>query len=124
MDKLLNHGYIVATVLLTVYSQLMMRWQVSLAGELPAGLVEKVWFVGRLLLNPWVLSGVVATFCAGISWMMAMARFEISYAFPFVSLNYIIVLAAGYLLFGESFSAMKLVGTALVVAGLVVVAKG
>ena len=119
-----DHLLIVGTVLFTVYSQLIMRWQVGLAGSLPAGIDEKIVFVGRLLINPWVFSGIVATFLAGIFWMLTMTRFEISYAFPFVSLNYVIVLLAGFLLFGETFSTAKLIGTALIVAGLVIIAKG
>lgn len=122
--KFTDHLLIVGTVLFTVYSQLIMRWQVGLAGTPPTGIDEKILFVGRLLINPWVFSGIVATFLAGVSWMLTMTRFEISYAFPFVSLNYVIVLLAGFLLFGETFSAAKLLGTTLIVAGLVVIAKG
>ena len=122
--KLGDHAYIALTVLFTVYSQLVMRWQVGNAGAPPAELWEKGRFVFGLLLNPWVLSGVVATLLAGISWMLAMTRFEVSYAFPFMSLNFLLVLAGSALLFGESVTATKLVGTALVVAGVVVIARG
>lgn len=124
MGKLADHVFIFSTILFTVYSQLIMRWQVLLAGDLPSGHVDKIWFIGRLLLNPWVLSGIAATFFSGVSWMLTMTRFEISYAFPFASLNYVVVLAAGWLFFGESFGLLKLVGTALVISGLLVITRG
>lgn len=124
MTRLFDHLYIASTVLFTVYSQLAMRWQVGAAGEIPLDGMGKFRFIATLLINPWVISGIVATFLAGVSWMLAMTRFEISYAYPFVSLNYIIVLIASILLFNESISLAKVVGTALVIAGVIVIARG
>jgi len=124
MNRFLDHMYIASTIIFTVYSQLIMRWQVGLAGPLPVDLSGKLSYVGYLLINPWVISGVVATFFAGVSWMLAMTKFEISYAYPFISLNFLIILVAGYLLFSESMSGIKLIGTGLVILGLIVIAKG
>jgi len=124
LNRLVDHGFILSTVLFTVYSQLIMRWQVSAAGPLPVDTSEKIGYIINLLLNPWVLSGIVSTFLAGVFWLLAMTKFEISYAYPFVSLNYILVLAAGFVLFNESINAPKLAGSALVVLGIVVIARG
>jgi len=124
MTKLLDHFYIFSTVIFTVYSQLIMRWQVSLAGELPQEFSGKFQYVGSLLLNPWVLSGVVSTFLAGVSWMLAMTKFEVSYAFPFVSLNYVLILFASFFIFNEQLTMAKLIGTVIVAIGIIVVAKG
>lgn len=124
MNRLIDHFYILSTVVFTVYSQLIMRWQVSAAGEIPLDGVGKIRFIAMLLANPWVLSGIIATFLAGVSWMLAMTRFEISYAYPFVSLNYIIVLAASVLIFNESLNLPKIIGTVFVIIGIVVIAKG
>ncbi len=118
MSSLINHSYIIATIFFGVYSQLIMRWQVSLAGSLPVDNMGKVSFICKLLLNPWVLSGVAATFLGGITWMLAMTKFEISYAYPFISLNFILVLVLGIFLFNESFTSMKLLGTFLVIVGI------
>ena len=123
MGRAFDHLYILATLLFAVYSQLVMRWQVSLAGPLPADLGGKAGYVAGLLLNPWVISGLVATFLSGVAWMMAMTKFEISYAYPFIGLNFVLVPAAGVLLFGEGMSVPKLAGTALVVLGIVVIAR-
>ncbi|NOU40013.1 MAG: EamA family transporter [Methylotenera sp.] len=124
MTKFLEHVYIFSTIIFTVYSQLIMRWQVSLAGELPQELSGKLQFVGNLLLDPWVFSGIVATFLAGVSWMLAMTKFEVSYAFPYVSLNYVLILFASFFIFNEQLSIAKLIGTLIVVLGIIVIAKG
>ncbi|MGH2360243.1 MAG: EamA family transporter, partial [bacterium] len=67
---------------------------------------------------------VVATFLAGIAWMLAMTKFEVSYAYPFMSLNYVLVFVASVLLFQEAFTGAKLAGTAFVVAGILIMARG
>lgn len=123
MSRMVDHLYILSTVIFTVYSQLIMRWQVSLAGALPVETVGKVQFIVQLFLNPWILSGILATLFAGISWMLAMTRFEISYAYPWVGLNFVLMLIFGVLIFHESFNMTKVIGTILVVAGIVIIAQ-
>ena len=87
MQKFFDHLLFVSTIFFTVYSQLIIRWKASSAGPMPSGFFEIVQYTWTLLLNPWVLTGVVSTFFAGVSWMLTMTKFEITYAFPLVSLN-------------------------------------
>ena len=124
MHRLFDHIYIFFTVLFTVYSQLIMRWQVVKAGEIPPDYLGKIQFVISLLLSPWVMSGIVATFLAGVSWMLAMTRFEVSYAFPFVSINYILILIASIYLLNESFTLTKFAGTLIVILGIIIITRG
>ncbi len=123
MFRLMDHLYIAGTVVFTVYSQLVMRWQVAQAGALPADFSGKAYFVAQLFLNPWVLSSILATLFAGISWMLAMSRFEISYAYPWVGLNFVLMLVFGVLLFNEAFTVAKMAGTLLVIGGIILIAK-
>lgn len=124
VSRAFEHIYILSTIFFTVYSQLVMRWQVGLAGNLPTDPAGKMGFILTLLLNPWVISGVISTFFAGVSWMLAMTRFEIGYAYPFVSLNYVIVVVASVVLFNESLNPSRLIGTALVILGIIIISKG
>jgi drug/metabolite transporter (DMT)-like permease len=123
MNRVLDHVYIFAMVFLTAYSQVIMRWQVSLAGALPGNAGGKVQFVVHLLMNPWVISGIGATFLAGVSWMLALSKFQLSYAYPFTSLVYMLVLASGVLFFRDSMSIGRLAGTAVVMLGVLLIAK-
>lgn len=124
INILLKNKYILLTIFFTVYSQTIMRWQVSGAGELPADMQGKLHFILHLFLNPWVISSIFATLLAGVSWMLAMSQFEISYAYPWISLNFVLMLLIGAMLFGESFSMQKLLGTLFIVVGIVVIARG
>ncbi len=121
---LFDHIYIFSSLFLAIYSQLIMRWQVSMAGALPAELSGKIYFIFTLFLNPWVISALAATFLSGIAWMFAMTKFEISYAYPWMSLNFVLVMLFSFFFLGESLNMSKIIGSLLVVAGVIVLARG
>jgi multidrug transporter EmrE-like cation transporter len=101
-----------------------MRWQVLNAGPVPNDNPGKFLFIFNLFLNPWIIFGVIATLFAGISWMLAMTKFDISYAYPWIGLNFILMLFFGVILFDESINYPKLIGTFLVIAGLITISRG
>jgi multidrug transporter EmrE-like cation transporter len=113
--------YVVATIVLTVYSQLVVKWRVLRRGAFPAGLRGKLDFFTHLLINPWILSAAGATFLAALAWMAAMSRLPLSLSYPFVvGLTFVGIVLFSGLLFHEAITAPKIAGAALVIAGLVV----
>lgn len=111
---------IAVTVALTIYGQLVVKWQVMRHGHLPAGLGEKVAFLASLLLNPWVLSALGGAFVAALAWMVALSKLELSQAYPFTAMSFVLVLVLSAILLGESLTIAKIAGVALVAAGLAV----
>ncbi|MBE0574961.1 MAG: EamA family transporter [Desulfuromonadales bacterium] len=120
----MNHLYIALTIIFTVYGQVVIKWQVGIAGELPSGSVEKGLFLFNLLFNPWIISGFAAAFIAALAWMAAMTKFELSYAYPFMSLAFIFVLVLSGVFFQEPITLPKMLGMVLIVAGIVVSSQG
>ena len=120
----MSYVYVLCTVLLTVYGQIVIKWQVLEAGPFPTDPAEKMQFLGRLLLNPWVISAFITAFLAAVSWMAAMTRLELSHAYPFMSLAFILVMLCSAWFFSEPITPMKVAGIALVVLGLVVGSQG
>lgn len=118
-----GHFYIVMTLFFTVYGQLVLKWQMGGIGPLPDTGPEKLIFLLRQLLNPWILTGFVSAFLASLAWMAAMTRFELSYAYPFMSLAFVIVMIFGALFLGEMVNLPKMLGTLMVMAGLVFIAR-
>jgi multidrug transporter EmrE-like cation transporter len=118
-----GHVYILLTLLFTVYGQMVIKWQIGLAGPAPDEGGAKLIFLLRQLLNPWIISGFIAAFVAAIAWMAAMTRFDLSYAYPFMSLAFVMVLCVSAILFGEPLSMSKIAGTGVVMAGLVLISR-
>lgn len=58
-------------------------------------------------------------------WIFALARFDVSFAYPLISISYILVHACAIFLpgFDESFSVSRLIGTLIIVAGVILLLK-
>ena len=115
-----GYGYIFMTIALTVYGQIVVKWQVSKVGAMPPGLDGKLGFMLGMLLNPWVLSGFFAAFLASFCWMAALTKFPLNVAYPFTSLSFVAVLLASALLFYEPVTLSKWVGLVLLILGVVI----
>jgi len=124
MTRPLDHIYIALTIALTVYGQLIIKWQVNQAGSLPPSVPDKLLFFSRLLLNPWVLSSLTAAFFAAIAWMGAMTKFPLSYAYPFVGSTFVLILIGSGLFLGETINSAKVIGTFLIIIGIIIASKG
>jgi len=120
----MSYVYVVCTVLLTVYAQIAIKWQVLKAGAFPADPGDKIRFLAALLLNPWVVSALAAALLASISWMAAMTRLELSHAYPFMSLAFVLVMMCSAWFFSEPITTLKVIGIALVVLGIAIGSQG
>jgi multidrug transporter EmrE-like cation transporter len=116
----LNYLYVFATLLLTVYGQLIVKWRVGEAGHFPATNSERVTFLLRLVLDPWVMSAFVGAFVAALSWMAALTKFELSRAYPFMALSFVLVLFLSGVFFDEPITLAKVAGIVLITVGLLV----
>lgn len=120
----MSYFYIFMTIALTVYGQIAIKWQVLKAGSLPEPLPEKILFLLHLLLNPWIVSALLAAFLASVFWMAAMTKLQLSHAYPFMGLTFVIVLLASGFFFQEPVTTYKVAGVALIFLGLVVASQG
>src|SRR5436305_980124 len=92
MTKAVAAACVAMTIGFTVYGQLIVKWRVTEAGDLPSGLGDRIDFMVRLVTDPWVLSVFVAAAIAALAWMAALTRFELSAVYPFMSLSFVLVL--------------------------------
>jgi uncharacterized membrane protein len=110
--------------MLTVYGQLVIKWQVVRAGAFPVELADRIWFLLHLIFNPWVISGLAAGFLAFLCWVVALSEFELSYAYPFMSLTFVLVLLFSGIFFGEAITTTKVLGIFLIIAGVALGSQG
>ena len=120
----MNYFYIFMTVVFTVYGQIILKWQTMNAGPLPIEFIDKIWFMCKLIINPWVISAFLAAFLASLTWMAAMTKFDLSHAYPFMSLAFIFVLVLSGVFFNEPITTMKIVGLIFIVIGIVISSQG
>jgi len=116
-----GYACILGTILLMTYAQLAMKWGLSKTGRLPAGLWSKLGFLLSQVLTPWVLSGLAAAAVAALLWIAVLTRFDVSRAYPFMGLSFVLVLLLSHIMFREELSITSLLGVALVIAGITVI---
>lgn len=124
MNRLFDYLYIFLTIAFTVYGQLILKWRISQLGSLPHPFTDKLKFLVLLLLDPAIFSGFASAFLASLAWMAAMTKFDLSHAYPFMSLNFVIVLFLSGWILNEPMNMQKILGVALIVMGTVVAARG
>jgi undecaprenyl phosphate-alpha-L-ara4N flippase subunit ArnF len=121
----MRYFYVFATLLFTVYGQLILKWRIALLHfSLPkSGIIDKFAALIRLIFDPFILSGFFSAFLASLFWMAAMTKFEITQAYPFMSLAPAIVFLLGVWLLNETFTIGKVVGLVLIIIGTIVTVK-
>jgi drug/metabolite transporter (DMT)-like permease len=119
----MRYLYVATTVLLTVYGQLVVKWQVGHAGDLPAGVSDKMNWVLKLVVTPWVISAFLAAGAAAVCWFLAISHWELSRAYPFMATSFVLVLIGSGLFFSEPITVAKIAGILLIFAGLAVGAQ-
>lgn len=124
MTRFFDYLYIFSTIAFTVYGQLVLKWRIAQFGPLPQSLSDKSRFFISLLLDPVIFSGFFVAFLASLTWMAAMTKFDLSHAYPFMSLNFVIVLFLSGWILNEPMNMQKILGVALIVMGTVVAARG
>jgi len=119
-----NYIYIFGTLFFTVYGQIILKWRLSsLKVILPEGFIKKLVVLIKLIFDPFLFSGFVSAFIASLFWMVAMTKFEITTAYPFMSLAPALVFIIGVLFLGEIFTIGKVIGLALIMLGIIITVK-
>lgn len=76
------------------------------------------------VINTWqVVAGISLYAGSMVVWLAVLSRIDVTQAYPFVGLGFLITLAFGYFYLGESVNGMRLLGTILVASGVVLVAS-
>ncbi|MBN8832233.1 MAG: EamA family transporter [Sphingomonadales bacterium] len=76
-----------------------------------------------IALNPFVLFGLFLYFSSAAVWLFVLSRVQVSFAYPFVALGFVLTALFGRFFFQDTFSTAKIAGTLLIMAGVVVMAR-
>lgn len=122
MDVILR---VTPTVALVAYSQVIVKWRIenlkASGVSLPEGLMRYVAY----LMDPFVLSAYVAGLLGSFAWLYAVSKLPLAQAFPiYQGLTFLCVIAASSILLGEPINGPKLIGAALILAGVAIGAQG
>jgi drug/metabolite transporter (DMT)-like permease len=110
-------------VLLNAFAQIALKQGMRTIGHFDFSL-ENVLPVGtRVMLNPFVVAGLFCYVVSVIVWLMALSRVEVSYAYPLLSVGYIVAAFAGQMLFQEALTPVRWAGILVICLGVFLVTR-
>lgn len=83
---------------------------------------DKLHKLAGLALNPAFILAISIYATLSVFWVWLLMRIPLSQAYPFVALAFMLTLLAGVVLFGEPATPRLLIGGALILGGLLVIA--
>ena len=122
----MGYLYIFLTILFTVYGQIILKWRITDLNwslNVNEGGMQMLISYLKFLFDPLVFSEPASAFIASVFWMLAMTKFDITYAYPFMSLSPALVFLIGVFVLGEPFTIGKLVGLVVIIIGIFITVK-
>jgi drug/metabolite transporter (DMT)-like permease len=110
--------YILLSGALGVAGQFILKLAMASLGPLSLQLDALPFLVLSIVLNPLVVSGLAVYVTGTFFWLVALSRTDLSYAYPFASLNYVLVLVVSWLGLGEQLSLVRIVGVVAICLGV------
>jgi drug/metabolite transporter (DMT)-like permease len=113
---------ILLSVLTGVAGQTVIKIGVSQPGaaEAAAGFIPLILMIVR---SPLVLLGLVLYGLGALAWIAVLARVDLSVAYPFLALNFILVTISSQFLLGESVPGLRWLGVLVICGGILLVAR-
>lgn len=117
----MNIILILISVLLNSAAQLCLRKGMLQIGEI--GMGEIVRNIGTMLSNVWLWGAMLCYAVSIVIWMSVLSKVEVSFAYPFLSIGYVVAALAGYYMFGESLSFMRIAGILVICIGVYLISR-
>jgi multidrug transporter EmrE-like cation transporter len=121
--KLAEFALILFGVLLNAFAQLFLKAGVRQFGHFDFSLAN-AWPVAiGLATNYPIIGGLCCYVVSVVVWILALSRVEVSVAYPMLSIGYVVNAGLAWFLFGEAVGPQRLTGIAVIIVGVIIVAR-
>jgi multidrug transporter EmrE-like cation transporter len=115
---------ILASIMASVAGQYVLKVGAKQLGTLGVEQAAKgVTIAITAATNPWIIGGLACYGLGAVAWIMVLTRVPLSWAYPILALNQILVLMVAWLFLGETVGPMRWCGALLIVSGVVLVSR-
>lgn len=116
-----NMIMIIATVILNTAGQFMIKAGVNKIGKIDFHNLFSS--LTQAVTNGFVIGGFLSYVLSAVLWIVLLSRTQLSWAFPMVSLSYVITALAAPVLLNETFSYMRFIGIIIICLGVFLVSR-
>lgn len=117
----MNIILILLSVLLNCAAQLLIRKGMLIEGEV--GMQNMLSHVGSMITNVWLWGAMLCYALSIFLWMSVLSKVEVSYAYPLLSVGYVVSAVAGYALFNENLSPIRIAGIIVICIGVILISR-
>jgi drug/metabolite transporter (DMT)-like permease len=121
--KLADFGVLLCGVLLNAFAQLWLKAATRISGPLVASDASVMARALKLLAVPSLWYALTAYGVSVMVWIVGLSRVPVSQAYPLLSLGYVLNIGLAWWLFGEVPNVQRIAGVAVIIAGVVLVAR-
>jgi len=107
---------ILTSVLLIDIGQLTLKYGINSLGEV--SWTPLIPILSIIILNPFIWLGVILMASSAFTWLIALSKTELSYAYPILSFGYVIVSILSWVFFNEVMTITKIIGLFVIAIGV------
>jgi len=115
--------YILISVVAGAAGQVLLKKGMGSMGPLTLSIDQLGNILWRIGTNPYVVIGLAIYVGGTVFWLTALSRVDLSYAYPFASLSYVVMLVASWQLFNENITVLRLLGSLIVCVGVFIISR-
>ena len=118
----MNIILILISVLLNCAAQIFMRKGMLVNGEVE-GMGNLLAAIPHMLTNIYLWGAMVCYAVSIVVWMVVLSKVEVSYAYPFLSIGYVLSAVVGYFWFAESITPVRIWGIIVICVGVILISR-
>lgn len=104
-------------------AQLLMRKAMMRYADYHFNIEQLSSLVLSLITNSYLIFGILCYVLGMVIWMIILSRFEVSLAYPMVSVSYVFTAILAYFVFNEPLTLNKIVGIAVICLGVYILTR-
>jgi multidrug transporter EmrE-like cation transporter len=116
---------ILVSISIAVGGQLLLKIGLNKIGSIS---VNSFSSLGQLFLgiikSPLVLTGLFCYVISAAIWLVVLSAVDLSFAYPFVGLTYVLILIISKFILGEDVNPIRWIGAAVITAGVILISRG
>ncbi len=113
---------ILGSVALNALAQVLLRKAMLSVSALPPE-PSAIRYALSVAMEPWLIGGMMCYAISILIWLYVLSKTEVSVAYPFLSIGYVIAAAMGFFFLGENVTLARMFGIALICSGLVFISR-
>lgn len=113
---------ILLSIALTVTGQLLLKIGVDkISGK--ANPVSFAILLSRAYKSPFIIGGISLYAISALIWIYVLSKVSLSFAYPFLALNYVGIIFVSRMFLNESLDLLKLTGSGVIILGIIIISR-